>query len=274
MQKYSLLLACDLDRTIFPNGPEASSEGAKILLKDFVDNSSTCLAYVSGRSLSHAMKGIKEFDMPFPNIYVGDVGTSMYIRNEDNSYTEHVAWQQEIGEAWGGITNKDIEKLLSQFTYLLPQENEHQNTFKQSYYFNIEDEERAVSDTTIELSKINIECEIISHVDSGEKRGYLDIIPKSINKEKALVYLQKYLSLSHDSVIFAGDGGNDLDPLTSGYQAIVVNNATQIFKEKVRKLAEEKNTLGNIYFAKGGYKEMNGNYIAGILEGLNYFKII
>jgi hypothetical protein len=39
----------------------------------------------------------------------------------------------------------------------------------------------------------------------------------------------------------------------------------------VKKIATEKNILDKIYFAKDGFSGMNGNYVAGILEGLNYF---
>jgi HAD superfamily hydrolase (TIGR01484 family) len=270
----TLLLACDLDRTTLPNGTEPFSQDSKIVFQDFISQSGVCLAYISGRSLKHALRGIEEYTIPLPNIYIGDTGTSMYIRNENNEYEEHVEWQTVFAGEWGNVRGEDIHVLLINISTIVPQEDEHQNTFKRSYYFNAENEESIVKEVKEKLSKLTILYEVISHVDHDTQKGYLDIIPKSANKECALLYLQKYLSLSINDVVYAGDGGNDMAPLTSGCKAIVVNNATETFKDKVKDVAKEKGTLQNIYFAHGDYKGFNGNYIAGIVEGLNYFGIM
>ena len=101
--------------------------------------------------------------------------------------------------------------------------------------------------------------------------GYLDVLPQSATKEYALKYLQNRFKLQENDIVFAGDGGNDLGPLTSGYQAIVVNNASELFKKKVVEIAKAKSVLDSVYFAHGDFNGMNGNYTAGVLEGLNHF---
>lgn len=270
----TLLLACDLDHTTLPNGTEPFSQDSKIVFQDFISKPEICLAYVSGRSLKHALSGIEEYNIPLPNIYIGDTGTSMYIRNGNNEFDECLEWQSMFADDWGNLRGSDIHLLLTDIQIITPQEDEHQNTFKRSYYFNDIDEELVVKEVKEKLSKLSILYEVISHVDHDTQKGYLDIIPISANKECALRYLQKYLSLSIQDVVYAGDGGNDIAPLTSGYNAIVVNNATETFKDKVKDVAKEKGTLQNIYFAHGDYKGFNGNYIAGIVEGLNYFGYI
>lgn len=274
MAEYLLLLACDLDRTIFPNGSEPLSVNAKSLFRDFLNRQNICLAYVSGRSLKHALSGMKEYDVPFPHIYIGDVGTSIYVRDTYGAYVEQTEWKSQISLDWGNIKGKKIHSLISDIPLLIPQQEEHQNTFKQSYYFPEGEKGKVVNEVRKRLSKLNIKYEIVIHTEHETQKGYLDIIPSSATKECALRYLQEYLALSSNDVVFAGDGGNDLAPLTSGYKAIVVNNATVSFKEEVKKSALEKGTVQNIYFARGGYKDLNGNYIAGIVEGLNYFGFI
>lgn len=270
----TFLLACDLDRTTLPNGTEPFSQDSKIIFQNFISQPEVRLAYISGRSLKHALRGIEEYAIPLPNIYIGDTGTSMYIRNENNEYEERVEWQAVFAGDWGDIRGEDIHALLVNISTIVPQEDEHQNTYKRSYYFNAVDEEGVVKEVREKLSKLTILYEVISHVDSGTEKGYIDIIPSKANKEYALRYLQGYLSLSNQDIVYAGDGGNDIAPLTSGYKAIVVNNATDNFKDKVKETAKEKGTLQNIYFAHGDYKGFNGNYIAGIVEGLNYFGYI
>ncbi len=271
MKQYSLLLACDLDRTMFPNGPEPFSVEAKVMFENFIKTNNVFLVYVSGRSLQRALMGFSEFCVPKPTMYIGDVGTSLYIRNEDDSYTLHTGWHDELSRSWGSIQGSDIHEKVSGIQDLTQQELNNQNTFKQSYYFIPGMEETIITEVKRRLTDLEVSCEVITHIDQDTNIGYLDIVPSKSSKEHALAYLQEYFSIDKDSVVYAGDSGNDLSVLTSGYKAILVNNATENFKIKVKKVAEEKGTLQNIYFAQGGYGGLNGNYVSGILEGLHYF---
>lgn len=271
MTAYSLMLACDLDRTIFPNGPEPFSKDAKTIFQDFLAQHNVCLVYISGRSLEHALNGIREYDVPLPHIYVGDVGTSMYILGANKKYAEHLAWQSRISVEWSGVNRGQINFLLGDISQLVEQEKEHQNTFKQSYYFHEDAKDSVINEIEKRLSQLGIKFQIITLIDHDTQKGYLDIVPCSANKEQALRYLQEYFSITARDIVYAGDGGNDLAPLTSGYKAIVVNNATANFKDEVKRIAQKKGILQNIYFAHGGYKNLNGNYVAGVIEGLKHF---
>jgi HAD superfamily hydrolase (TIGR01484 family) len=271
MTEYSLLLACDLDRTIFPNGPEIFSENAKLLFSEFLEHSNVCLVYISGRSLARALSGIAEYRVPHPHIYVGDVGTSMYVFGADEKYIEHTEWQSRISSDWNGIKGSEINELLGDIPGLVEQEKENQNTFKQSYYFPEDAKDMVVNEVQKRLLTLDIQFQIVTLVDHDLQKGYLDIIPSSANKENATRYLQEFLSFSTNNIVYAGDGGNDLAPITSGYKAIVVNNATKSFKQEVKNIAEQKGILQNVYFAHGGFNNLNGNYTAGIIEGLNHF---
>ena len=72
-------------------------------------------------------------------------------------------------------------------------------------------------------------------------------------------------------MVFAGDSGNDLDALTSGLQAILVKNSAPEVQKTARQELEEQGRTGCLYIAEGGLKGMNGNYAAGVLEGLVHF---
>ena len=72
-------------------------------------------------------------------------------------------------------------------------------------------------------------------------------------------------------MVFAGDSGNDLDALTSGLQAILVKNAmAEVRKEAVNKMSH-KDMLNRLYLPEGNFWGLNGNYAAGVMEGLVHF---
>jgi hypothetical protein len=52
---------------------------------------------------------------------------------------------------------------------------------------------------------------------------------------------------------------------------VIVANASADLIRQARQLASEAGTTPHLYVAKGGYQGMNGNYSAGILEGLAHF---
>ena len=71
--------------------------------------------------------------------------------------------------------------------------------------------------------------------------------------------------------VFAGDSGNDMPVLTSGLQSILVRNAEEDIKAEAIQSLKRKGLEDKLYLAHGGFLGMNGNYAAGVLEGLVHF---
>lgn len=164
---------------------------------------------------------------------------------------------------------------MKELSYLQLQEPEHQNTFKVSYYTPEDIDEKIVqNEITQRLLRLQISTTISISINHIDHFGYLDVLPASATKRHALQYLEKYFNLNTENIIYAGDSGNDIEPLTFGYKSIVVKNASEPFKEQVKTVASQKRVLEKVYFAKGDYDGMNGNYAAGILEGINFFGYI
>ena len=67
-------------------------------------------------------------------------------------------------------------------------------------------------------------------------------------------------------------GLHDLPVLTSRLQAVLVLNAADTVREAARAESQRSGHLDAIYFAKGGFLGMNGNYSAGILEGVAHYR--
>jgi hypothetical protein len=76
-ETQKILLGCDLDRTIIPNGIQNKSPQARPLLRRLVQCLNIYLAYVSGRDQKLILDTIEEFYLPVPDYAIGDVGTTL-----------------------------------------------------------------------------------------------------------------------------------------------------------------------------------------------------
>lgn len=265
----SILLACDLDGTVLPNDPAIPL--APYVMDQFtrlIESPNVFLAYLSGRSLDRALIGIRSYDAPLPAWYVGDVGTAIY-RKVNEEFVEDSEWAKTFSSDWGAVRAVDITTALSDISELRAQEPERQREFKVSYYFEPEKEALTIAKVRECVAKLKIECAVLTLIEPSTNTGYLDIIPKNATKLQALEYIRSVLRIDHDDVLYAGDAGNDLGPLTSGYKSVVVKNASDVFKERVRTIATEKNILDSIYFAHSDL----GDYAGGILEAVSHFNL-
>jgi 3-deoxy-D-manno-octulosonate 8-phosphate phosphatase KdsC-like HAD superfamily phosphatase len=99
----------------------------------------------------------------------------------------------------------------------------------------------------------------------------LDVLPERATKLHAIQFLMRQNGFFKDETIFAGDSGNDLPVLTSGLQAVLVRNAPDEVRRAALREVQSKGLSGSLYLAQGGFLGMNGNYAAGVLEGLAHF---
>jgi hypothetical protein len=121
------------------------------------------------------------------------------------------------------------------------------------------------------LAGAGIHAGIIWSIDEVRKIGLLDIVPARANKLHAIQFLMQQEKFPEKRTVFAGDSGNDLDVLTSGLQAILVKNAAEDVRKAAIETLSKKQMTHRLYLSKGGFFGMNGNYAAGVLEGLAYF---
>jgi hypothetical protein len=76
---------------------------------------------------------------------------------------------------------------------------------------------------------------------------------------------------SESDTLFAGDSGNDLEVLESAIPSVLVANGHPDVREQARRRAESLGHTDRLYEAGGGVAGLNGNYAAGILEGVAHF---
>ena len=272
MQK--LLICTDLDRTLLPNGKQPESPEARSIFKRLVSRPEVCLVYVSGRNLSLVQEAIQEYDLPTPHWVIGDVGSTIYQRDGDR-WKSWQSWTQEIAVDWKGLNAVDLEPLfvdLTEISHLILQEPDQQNRFKLSYYLPLDIEKDALQQyIKLRLEEQNIAASLIYSVDEAKAIGLLDILPAKATKFHAVEFLMKQLGFDYNNTFFAGDSGNDMALLISPVPSVLVANAHEDIIEQSQRQAKEQENLNSLYIAKGGFLGMNGNYSAGILEGIAHY---
>ena len=266
-----ILICSDLDRTLIPNGYQEESADARPVFRQLAENANIYLAYVSGRDKQLILDAVEEFYLPMPDYAIGDVGTTLY-RIMNGNWQLSDDWTDEIGKDWKGLSWQGLAEHFEDIDDIRLQELEKQSQHKLSFYTdqNIDHRQLKKNIRAI-LTQTGVCANIIWSVDEISTNGLLDIIPARANKLHAIQFLIQQEQFSEDRTVFAGDSGNDLDVLTSGLQAILVKNAMdEVRKEALEKLSD-KHMLNRLYLPEGNFLGLNGNYAAGVIEGLFHF---
>jgi len=268
----NILLCSDMDRTILPNGDQDESPQVRSVLSLLVERSEINLAYVSGRDKSLIQRAIAEYDLPLPDYAVGDVGTTIY-EVTGRSWDPWESWFEEIGKDWNGMAHEDLHGHLKAFDDLTLQEQEKQNRFKVSYYTDEGiDGRRLVDEMKQHLSERGLNCCVIWSVDEQRRQGLVDVLPRRASKLHAIRYLMDQKGYLKSRVVFCGDSGNDLDVLTSDIRSVLVKNASKEVRRKALESVAKNGRSETLYVARGNFMGLNGNYTAGVLEGLAHFE--
>jgi HAD superfamily hydrolase (TIGR01484 family) len=266
-----ILICTDLDRTLLPNGEQAESPQARQRFHALAQRDNVSIAYVTGRHQVLVQDAIEEFQLPTPNYVLGDVGSTIYEITADE-WRIWPDWQEEIAPCWAGFRHDRLAALFDDINILRLQEAEKQNTFKLSYYAPEEcNLDELLAEMHSRLKKFNIRASLIWSIDDLTHVGLLDVLPENATKLHAIEFLMRQKGYTHTSTLFAGDSGNDLPVLASSINSVLVANAREDVRQQAIELASENNNTSNLYIARGGFMGMNGNYSAGILEGLVHF---
>ena len=267
----SLLLCSDLDGTLIPDGRAPESPDARPLFRRLAAHRGVCLAYVTGRHPELAEQGLQHTKLPQPQFLLGDVGSSIYLHRGKGWEPLQDYWSQ-IAPDWGGAEYADLLALLRDIAGLSPQEPEKQARFKASFYATPNtDAATAVATARARLEGQGVRANLIWSRDIDGRTGLLDVLPARADKRQAILFLHAWLDAAPDHMVFAGDSGNDLAVLGSAVPSILVANAITTVRAAAVAAALASGHPDRLYLARGGYRGMNGNYAAGVLEGVVHF---
>jgi sucrose-6-phosphatase len=266
-----ILICTDLDRTLLPNGKQPESPGARAAFTLLVSRPEVTLAYVSGRHRSLVEDAIREYTLPLPDWVIGDVGTTIY-QVHANEWRHWYEWEQDVSADWRGLTANNLRPLFSDLESLHLQEESKQNRYKLSYYVPLQTDILALQrEMSWRLNLASMAASLIYSVDEATSTGLLDVLPALATKLHAVEFLMQHQGFDYTNTVFAGDSGNDLPVLASAIQSVLVANADCDVIEQAKSQALQQGTMEALYVAQGGFLGMNGNYSAGILEGIAYY---
>lgn len=270
--KLRLLLCTDLDRTLIPNGTAPEDARARGMFSKLCRHPDVTLTYVTGRDLHLVLDAVKRYDLPQPDYALTDVGSTIY-QIVGGNWQQLEAWNHHLAMRWPQVTKECIKSLVSSVSGPYLQEEAKQNTFKISYYVPLQlDVKQMIEGIDKLLQREGIAANLIWSIDEEKDIGLLDVLPDRADKRQAIRFLQQQLSYRDDELLFAGDSGNDLQVINSDIRSILVANATAQIKQAALEWAQKNNQTDALYLARGDLLAMNGNYSAGILEGVCHFK--
>jgi sucrose-6F-phosphate phosphohydrolase len=264
------ILATDLDRTLLPNGSWPADPGAIDLFNALTQSHDVRVVYVTGRNLDLTEQAIREFGIRYPHVLIGDVGTSIRNYGQDG-WMLHSGWDAHVRRTSPRWDADAVRSSVAGVDGLSEQEREHCGPFKQSYYVDHERSELVLK-AVDERVRGRFDEVIVYSFDSQSGKGLLDFLPHSATKQTALEYIADELGASKPDVVFCGDSGNDIFPLTAGFSGVLVRNADEQLVTRVRQAADAHPGL-RLYFAQGGFRGLNGFYTSGVIEGAYHYGI-
>ncbi len=264
------ILATDLDRTLLPNGKWEGDPNAIKIFNKLTQKNDILVVYVTGRNLNLTEQAINEFGVQYPDFLCGDVGTTIR-KFENGNWHFDEGWISHVKKQspkWDAISIRDA---VAGIEGMREQEAEHQNQFKQSYYVDHNKKEEILEQLN-EVVKGKYDEVIVYSFDSQDGKGLIDFLPESATKQTALEYVAEKFSVDKGEVVFCGDSGNDIFPLTAGFRGVLVKNADDQLVANVKQAMQQNPNL-QAYFAKGDFKGLNGNYTSGVIEGAYHYGI-
>ena len=267
-----LLLCTDLDRTLIPNGSQPESPDAREVFATLAADPRVVLAYVTGRHRQLVEDALAQYQLPTPDFVIGDVGTTIYRLEAGSNWQPDTDWAHQVGADWNGKTNRDLQELLADVRALAPQEAHKQNLHKVSYYLAL-DSDLAALELAINRRLLSgaVRARLVWSVDEPAATGLLDILPSGASKYHAVTALQRNEGFSDKDTVFSGDSGNDIEVLASPIPAVLVANSEPAVQARAMREAAAERNSARLYIARGDFYGMNGNYSAGILEGIAHY---
>jgi sucrose-phosphate synthase len=183
-----------------------------------------------------------------PDVIISSVGSEIYYRNE-GEYVYSNSWDAHIKNSW--VPDK-IRNLLNPFEFLELQNDDAQRKYKLSYNLLGSSEDLHKAGELLRNNKIKTNL-ILSH------NIYVDFLPYRASKGRAIRYLSYRWNIPLESILVAGDSGNDEDMLIGELCGVVVANHTK----ELEKLKGKR----KIFFASREYAD-------GVIEGIEYFNFL
>lgn len=262
MTRY--VLVTDLDGTLIPLKGHHGNREDLSRLRDLLKKQQASLVYATGRHFASVVEAIQAEALPYADWILCDVGTTAYQLDERRTYQLALSYRDHLTERVTAMDRRSVQELLSDITGIRVQEPEKLSQFKLSYYADANSLPRIVEAIQKQLQADSAPWSVVASIDPFNGDGLVDVLPAGVTKAYAVDWWVSQSRVARDSVIFAGDSGNDLAALTAGYRSIVVNNADQTLVESVTRAHRGAGWQGRLHLATQAAT-------SGVLEGCRHF---
>ena len=259
------ILATDMDGTFIPLEGNQQNHHDLATLCSEIESQELVLVYVTGRHYELVLDAIDRHSLPTPNWLICDVGASIYQQSDRMGHQNLAAYHNHLSELVGSFDRQTLVRSLQQVGELVLQEAEKQGEFKLSYYCDSSKLDETHQRVVQVIAKIQAPFRVIASVDPFTHQGLIDCLPEGVSKDYALRWWVDHIHCDHDEVVFAGDSGNDLAALTTGYRSIVVANADAAVVDQARRAHREAGWTDRLHLA-------TLPATSGVLEGIRHFQ--
>ncbi len=240
------------DRAIFTD-LDQSLLGDAGSLTDFLDvmkiyHMCTTFGIATGRRLDSALRIMKRYGIPQPDILITSLGTEICYAPR---LTRDSAWPEHIDHLW---KPRAIIRALSDLPGIELQPRMELSRFKISYYI---DPEQAPGLDEINSLLHQQEVTANTFLSFGQ---FLDIVPVRASKGFALRWYADQWDIPLENILVAGGSGADEDMMRGNTMAVVVANRHH---EELSGLED----FENIYFARQPCA-------SGILEAIEHYNFL
>jgi sucrose-6F-phosphate phosphohydrolase len=206
------LFSTDLDGTLLGN-PESAAR-FKAAWESLSADARPLLVYNSGRLVDDLRRFVDDGTLAAGDYYLAGVGTQVFDVREGRMLEELNA---HLAEGWD---LPRVRHTTGSFPGVRPQPDEFQHEFKSSWFL-----DRATPSAIRELKRQLAEAGLHVNVVYSSARD-LDILPRHATKAGALTWLCERLRVPLNTVLVAGDTGNDASMFRlPGVRGIIVENA-------------------------------------------------
>ena len=257
-------LATDLDGTLIPMSESPQHHRDLKLLEHLLSDYEMSLVFVTGRHIVSVHNAIADYQLPRPRWILSDVGTSAFERHDDGLFHAVPTYADLLQTIVGTTTPKDLLNIVASIPNLQPQESEKQAPFKTSFYAPATRLAVTVAEIEKRLDQSDMPWQVINSIDPITGVGLIDLLPSGVSKAFALDWWCREQNVSPETIIFAGDSGNDLAAFNAGYRTIIVGNAPAAVVDKVRDTHRSAGWTDRLFHAFE-------HATSGVLEGVRHY---
>ena len=241
MLYHDRALFTDLDQNLLGN-PNSLKEFVRVIQEN---RRCTTFGIATGRRLDSALKVLRQYHIPLPDVLITSLGTEIYYMP---NLTSDTAWSYHIDHMW---KRRAVMRVLNELPGLKMQEKPEQSRYKISYYY-----DPAIAPDINEI--IHLLHQYDQSVNVVLAFGqYLDVVPARASKGFALRWFAEMWGIPLEHILAAGGSGADEGMMRGNTKSVVVANRHH---EELSELTD----IDSIYFA-------DKPYAAGILQAIEHY---